>query len=315
MDNKIMVSISCITYNHAGFIRDAIEGFLMQKTDFPFEILIHDDASTDGTTEIIKEYEKKFPEIIKPIYETENQWKKGKRGSVTFNFPRAKGKYIAICEGDDYWTDPYKLQKQVDFLEQNKDVFAVVTNSSVCDLNGKILQKERLVIPKYNKEGIYNLYDFFQKGISYPTATVLFRNENMTYILRESNRLANPFLGDWILWVLLHLQGDFYFLNEVTAAYRINPQSITHTVNAIERWKADFTIRKQLMEILPAEYHKFLKSNFNAYFKISMAYRKKGNVMKFIEYQMIAFINSPYCYIKTVLSMFRSKWNKDQYLW
>ena len=94
-----------------------LDGFMMQQTNFAFEVLIHDDASTDGTTEIIKEYEAKYPEIIKPIYEEENQWVKGRRGSAVFNFPRAKGKYIAMCEGDDYWTDPLKLQKQVDFLE------------------------------------------------------------------------------------------------------------------------------------------------------------------------------------------------------
>src|SRR5690606_16372266 len=114
-----LVSICCITFNHVNFIRDAIDGFLMQKTDFPFQILIHDDASTDGTEEIIREYESNHPDIIKPIYETENQYVKGRKGSRTFNFPRAKGKYIAMCEGDDYWIDSLKLQKQVDFLEAN----------------------------------------------------------------------------------------------------------------------------------------------------------------------------------------------------
>ena len=113
----VMVSICCITYNHAPFIRQCLDGFIMQKTDFAFEVLIHDDASTDGTEEIIREYEARYPEIIKPLYEVENQWIKGRRGSKVFNFPRAQGKYIALCEGDDYWTDPFKLQKQVDFGE------------------------------------------------------------------------------------------------------------------------------------------------------------------------------------------------------
>ncbi len=304
-----VVSICCITYNHEPYIRDAIEGFLMQKTTFPIEILIFDDASTDGTQEIIKSYAENDPRI-KTFLQKENQWSKGKYGLRDWLFPASKGKYIALCEGDDYWTDPYKLQKQVDFLEAHKDVFAVVTNSSVCDLNGKTIQKERLVIPKDNKEGRYSLYDFFERGNSYPSATLLFRNKNMTYILKESKRMANPFLGDWILWVLLHLQGDFYFLNQVTAAYRINPNSITHTVNAIERWKADFTIRKQLIEILPTEYHKFLKSNFNAYFKISMAYRKNGNIIKFSVFQAKAFLSSPNHYVKTYINILSSKINK-----
>ena len=106
------------------------------------------------------------------------------------------------------------------------------------------------------------------------------------------------------------MQGDFYFLNQVTAAYRINPNSITHTVNAIERWKADFTIRKQLIEILPTEYHKFLKSNFNAYFKISMAYRKNGNIIKFSVFQAKAFLSSPNHYVKTYINILSSKINK-----
>jgi len=100
-----LVSICCLTYNHAPYIRDAIEGFLMQKTNFPVEILIHDDASTDGTADIIREYETRYPDIIKPIYQTENQYSKGVKISWEYQFSRARGKYIALCEGDDYWTD------------------------------------------------------------------------------------------------------------------------------------------------------------------------------------------------------------------
>ena len=117
-NERPLVSICCLAFNHEPYIREALEGFLMQKTDFPIEVLIHDDASTDGTASIIREYEERFPDIIKPIYQTENQYSKGiKNISGIFNFPRAKGKYIAMCEGDDYWTDPYKLQKQIDFLD------------------------------------------------------------------------------------------------------------------------------------------------------------------------------------------------------
>lgn len=107
-----LVSICCITYNHAPYIRQCLEGFLIQKTTFPFEILIHDDASTDGTADIIREYEARYPHLIKPIYQVENQYSKGTKISSTYNYPRAKGKYIALCEGDDYWTDPLKLQNK-----------------------------------------------------------------------------------------------------------------------------------------------------------------------------------------------------------
>lgn len=119
--SEIIVSICCLIYNHAPYLRECFEGFVMQKTNFPIEILVHDDASTDGSQEIIKEYTAKYPTLFKPIYQKENQYSKGIGVSVTYQFPRAKGKYIALCEGDDYWTDPYKLQKQVDFLEVNLD--------------------------------------------------------------------------------------------------------------------------------------------------------------------------------------------------
>ncbi len=120
--NTPLVSICCITYNHAQFIRKCLDGFLMQQTDFPIEILIHDDCSTDGTTEIICEYEAKYPDLIFPLYEEENQYQQGKAAEIDFyNYRRARGKYIAYCEGDDYWTDPLKLQKQVDFMEANPE--------------------------------------------------------------------------------------------------------------------------------------------------------------------------------------------------
>ena len=116
-----LVSIRCITYNHEHYISQALDGFLMQETTFPFEIVIHDDASTDGTTDIIKEYENKFPEIVKPIYETENQYSKKDNTMELLILPHLKGKYTAFCEGDDFWTNKKKLQMQVDFLENNPD--------------------------------------------------------------------------------------------------------------------------------------------------------------------------------------------------
>ena len=121
------VSICCITYNHAPYIRSALDGFLMQETDFAYEILIHDDASTDGTADIIREYTARYPDIIKPILREENQYSKGISNISIFNFPRARGEFIAMCEGDDYWTDPINSGSRWIFCGPTRTVPCVFT--------------------------------------------------------------------------------------------------------------------------------------------------------------------------------------------
>lgn len=137
---KPLVTISTISFNHAKYIEQALDSFLSQETIFPFEILIHDDASTDGTSEIIKEYAEKYPRLIKPLIQTENQWSKGVNSiTCTFNLPRAKGKYIALCETDDYWCDNKKLQNCCDFLEKHPDFSAVTHQTKMIDVDGNYL--------------------------------------------------------------------------------------------------------------------------------------------------------------------------------
>lgn len=300
--NDIIVSVCMITFNHEKYIRQAIDGILMQKTNFSIEIIIGEDCSRDNTREIVVAYAEKYPDIIRPLLPKKNL---GMIKNLIESIKTAKGKYIAFCEGDDYWIDPYKLQKQVDILEEDSQIVGVVTNSSVCDFNGNLLQNERLVIPPENKEGKYNLHDFFRNENQYPTLTVVFRNKNLDYVLKELEKMSNPFLGDWILWVLLHVYGDFYYINQVTSSYRMNPDSVTHTVNAVKRWEADFKIRKELMEILPVEYHVYLKDNAYAYHMIGMAYRNQKKIHLFLLYQIKAFISNPFSYINIVLRLFK----------
>ena len=148
--NTPLVSICCITYNHAPFIQKCLDGFLMQQTDFPIEILIHDDCSTDGTTDIIKEYAAQYPDLIFPLYEEVNQYQQGKATEIDFyNYRRARGKYIAYCEGDDYWTDPLKLQKQVDFMEANPEYSVCFHDFQKYDIRNNVWMQ-----PTY---GVYNL--------------------------------------------------------------------------------------------------------------------------------------------------------------
>ncbi|MCD8543309.1 MAG: glycosyltransferase [Sulfurospirillum cavolei] len=117
--NHCVVSICMLTFNHEDYIHNALNGILMQETDFAFEILVHDDASKDNTAHIIKEYEIKYPKIIKPIYQTINQHSQGIKISPTYNYPRALGDYVAWCEGDDCWVDEHKLAKQIHLMREN----------------------------------------------------------------------------------------------------------------------------------------------------------------------------------------------------
>ena len=131
-----LVSICCTAYNHEKYIAQALDSFLAQKCDFPFEILVHDDVSTDRTADIIREYAAKYPEIIKPMFQTENQYSKGVPINETFNFPRAQGKYIALCECDDFWCDDTKLARQIAHMEADPECTFSFTNGYVYDANG-----------------------------------------------------------------------------------------------------------------------------------------------------------------------------------
>lgn len=211
MNNNPLVSIACLTYNHEKYIRDAINGFLIQKTDFQIEIIIHDDASTDNTANIIREYEKKYPELIKPIYQNENKYSKGIKPSPNYVWPKCSGKYIALCEGDDYWLDPFKLQKQVNFLEVNNDFMLCFTNARVIDKEGNI---ER----NYLSGGcIEQTYTHLDMPISAPTQTVLFRNSEIRSIPKSFQSALG---GDTYLLVWLSKFGKIKYHNYVSAVYR-----------------------------------------------------------------------------------------------
>ena len=222
--NMPMVSICCITYNHENYIKKALDGFLMQKTNFAFEILINDDASTDGTTNIIRSYESKYPDMIKPIYQIENQYSKGIRSIYGFfNFPRAKGKYIAMCEGDDYWIDPNKLQTQVDFLENNEDYGLV--HSDLNEYNTITNKTDTTIWKKrgQNKQS-GNIYQLMMctDTISMYMCTSLFRTGFVKDNIAYKNLMKENFLfGDVPLALLISVQSKVAYQNKVTAVRNI----------------------------------------------------------------------------------------------
>ena len=272
MKDDILVAIYCLAFNHEPYIRECLDGFVMQKTNFKFVAIVHDDASTDGTANIIKEYAEKYPDIIKPIFEIENQYSKkdGSLQCILNDAIEATGaKYVAMCEGDDYWIDPYKLQKQVDILESDETLMACVTNTATVSNMGKVISRYKENIVKDNKEGRYNLRDFMQTTHQYPTASVLYRRKEENKINEYCKITSNPYFGDWNLWIALHIIGDFYYLDEVTTAYRINPTSVTHS-NVDKRRlglaKANFEIIKNVQSILPEEYDDIRKELDKTYY-------------------------------------------------
>lgn len=211
----LMVTIRCTAYNHEPYIRECLEGFVMQKTNFRFEAIVHDDASTDGTAAIIREYAEKYPDIIKPIFETENQYSKHDGSLGRIMDAHTHGKYIALCEGDDYWIDPLKLQKQVDYMEAHPEC-------SLCfhahkDLkNGSfyLVRRYDYLVEKCPME------DMILKGGGYmATNSMLYRKDK---ILREEPEWSkNTPVGDLPLMLKLASQGNVAYLDNVMSVYRI----------------------------------------------------------------------------------------------
>jgi glycosyltransferase involved in cell wall biosynthesis len=227
--SKPLVSICCITYNHEKFIEDAMEGFLIQETDFPFEILIHDDASTDKTADIIREYEEKYPDVIKAIYQKENQYSKGIKPSVKFNYPRAKGKYIALCEGDDYWTDNVKLQKQVAFLEANPDYVVSYHDAKIVDETGNLIANSKM--PGENQRDFSS--DELMKGAWLLTLSMCFRN-----VLKDfPEELSKVLNGDIFLISLLgaYGRGKYQGVETRPAVYRKQSGSIWSSMDKTDQ--------------------------------------------------------------------------------
>lgn len=210
-----IISIVCNTYNHEQYVRETLEGFLKQKTKYSFEILIYDDASSDNTANIIKEYEKKYPDIIKPIYQTINQYSQGLKPARQ-NRKRAKGKYIAVCEGDDYWIDENKLQKQVEYMEEHPKCTFCFTNG----FNQYGDEIKEMIVP-WNKSSIfYKGKENYNVGelvlLDYiPTASFLYRNG---FSFPELSKSA--FTGDLYIELVMTSYGYAHFIDKPMVIYR-----------------------------------------------------------------------------------------------
>jgi glycosyltransferase involved in cell wall biosynthesis len=208
----ISVSIVMITYNHEKYIREAIEGVLMQKTQFPIQLIIGEDCSTDSTASIVKEYAEKYPDIVKA---TCNSYNNGGVVNSIKTLQCCTGKYIALCEGDDFWTDPNKLSKQVAFLENNPDYSMVYHNVEVV---GQVLQERYF----NNDKDFYTTKELVSGEISIPTLSVVFRNYNLTY----SAILSKTPIGDFPLFVMLSQYGKIKYFSEIMGSRRVHENGL-----------------------------------------------------------------------------------------
>lgn len=215
-DSKIMASINCVTFNHAAYIRQALDSFLMQKTDFEYEILVHDDASTDGTGDILREYAEKYPDKVRPLIQTENQYSQGIDNiSGAFNFPRARGKYIFMCDGDDYWVSPDKLQKQVDYLEAHPKCTLCIHSAKI-ELVGKALTERRM--RPYRGNRLLSPEEIIDKSSGYAMSSMAFPSR----LVRElPDYYVDCPVGDTPLQMMAAAKGYGYYMDEPMSAYRV----------------------------------------------------------------------------------------------
>lgn len=241
--DQVTVSIQCLVYNHEPFLRDCLEGFVIQKTTFKFEAIVHDDASTDGSAAIIREYAEKYPDIIKPIYQKENLYKKDLVKLRTTVRSALTGKYIALCEGDDYWTDPYKLQKQVDFLEANPEY-------SMCFHNAELSYEGE--VKTHFDQGIIENRDYvgneFLKKWFVPTASVVVKRENLEFPYKNPSRIL---YGDIILFLTANELGLVRGMEDCMSVYRVQGNSAIHSSNS------DSKFREKCLE-----HYLFIQENF-----------------------------------------------------
>ena len=251
MNTDPVVSVICLTHNQEQFVRDCLEGFLMQQTSFPFEVMVYDDASTDNTPDIIKDYAAQYPNIFKPTLYQSNNYSKG-LGYVGFydGIKKAKGKYVAYCEGDDYWTDPGKLQKQVDFLEAHPD-YEVCANETLIK-NDMYKHLDGVLFSAFN----HNLFVSTTKrhytfedsltGNIFHVSSLMYRN----IPIRLPGWINRFSAFDMVLYMLLAKEGDMYVMPEVMSVYRSHADSLTNNQTEYASANAFFRLSIDILRLM-----------------------------------------------------------------
>lgn len=273
-NNEVIVSVCMITYNHEKYISEAIDGVLMQKTNFPIELIIGEDCSTDNTRKIVLEYTEKSPDIIRPLLSESNL---GMTKNFIETMQAASGKYIALCEGDDYWTDPYKLQKQVDFLEENQNYSVCCHRYSIVKINSKKTPDhlDEFFID-YPNGFEYDLQQIMKYGIL-KTLTVVFRKDMIDISTLNRYKFARDV---HLQYHLLNLNRKGYCLNFFGGIYNDHAGGVYSSTNTFVKHKLAYEIFRELAllnsrDIIVANMYSQVKKNLLIYFRRTIRHREQ----------------------------------------
>lgn len=261
-DNRpVMVSIQCLVYNHEPYLRDCLNGFVMQKTNFRFEAIVHDDCSTDNSADIIREYAKRYPDIIKPIFEKENQYSKHD-GSISHIMDAAStGRYIALCEGDDYWIDPNKLQIQFDFMESHSN-YSMCFHTVNIEENGKITHNDK----KSDIEKDLQTEDFICGGGGFCGTCSLFLKSEIRKTYPKFRQIAT--VGDYPLQVFAAASGKVHYFPQTMSVYRyesVGSWTSRNQSRMYNQFLNDFVWLKEFDKFSDYKYHKAIYKQFAHY--------------------------------------------------
>lgn len=279
--SKPLVAIRTIVYNHKPYLRDYFEGVIMQKTNFPFVAIVHDDCSTDGSTEIIKEYAEKYPDIIKPIYEEENQWSKHDGALIRIMkeaIAMTGAKYVAICEGDDYWINRDKLQRQVDFLENHSEYQLVCHNAIIH--SEEHLWPDRIMcnFPTGELE-VADIFRYWQM----PNASILVRSNIYSHPVYLD--ITENLHGGLCLYVAAARIGKVYGIAECMSVYRKNAGGVSNGMSfdfVIDvNYKFAYAAKSEdAVRVIDNKVRKMLSDNYHAYLRGDIVARKAMTAAK-----------------------------------
>lgn len=307
--DECVLTVYCLVYNHAKYIRDTLEGFVNQETKYKYEVIVHDDASTDGSQEIIKEYAEKYPDIIKPVFQKENQYSKKVGIYKTFISPMISGKYAAICEGDDYWCDSSKLEKQIDYMEAHPECSLCVHNTEMIKETGEGMG---ILFNSSKTQQDYSVQEIIECG-----GGGLFHTSSFLYVKKIRDDRPRDFkmsgAGDYPLAIFLASRGTVHYFPDVMSKYRVNSKG-SWTSKTSDKEKHEKTAQLHIAQIdnldrlTDNKYtDSFSVAKDRIRYKVLMKENKLGTILSEKRYRRFLFEKGFAKGIKTMLKIMLKK--------